>query len=126
MYLEGNPLEKKELCNIMACLALNPSLIKVNGKVVTKQVHRTFVLGVKEPPVNSLQLDGVSCAVSFCAQEKQLVVMLDRPVMRMALQQGWMLSASSVSNAAGLERILQNTTSCGFSVPRCHESKSVT
>ena len=49
MYLEGNPLEKKELCNIMACLALNPSLIKVNGKVVTKQVHRTFVLGVKEP-----------------------------------------------------------------------------
>ena len=27
------------------------SLIKVNGKVVTKQVHRTFVLGVKEPAV---------------------------------------------------------------------------
>ena len=27
-------------------------------------------------------------------QEKQLVAMLDRPVMRMALRQGWMLSTA--------------------------------
>ena len=37
-YLDGNPVEKHRMCNIMACLSMNPGLIKVNGKVLTKQV----------------------------------------------------------------------------------------
>lgn len=63
VFLEGNPVEKKDLFTIMTCLSMNPGLVKVNGKVLTKQ-------------------------------EKNLVLLLDRPVMRMALQQGWMLSTS--------------------------------
>ena len=49
---------------------MNPNLVKVNGKVLSKQ-------------------------------EKHLVLLLDRPIMRMALQQGWMLSTAP-NNTAGM------------------------
>jgi hypothetical protein len=105
VYLEGNPIEKKELCNVMACLAMNPGLIKVNGKVLTKQVLAWFVCSAMDPSTahihTALHVLRVFPRLCACAQEKQLVVTLDRPVMRMALQQGWMLSAS-VNNGAGL------------------------
>lgn len=102
--MEGNPIEKKELCNVMACLAMNPGLIKVNGKVLTKQVLGWFVSGAMDPSTvhihTALHVLRVFPRLCAGAQEKQLVVTLDRPVMRMALQQGWMLSAS-VNNGAG-------------------------
>jgi hypothetical protein len=52
----------------MACLSLNPGLVKVSGNVLSKP-------------------------------EKHLVVLLDRPIMRIALSQGWMLSTTSNPNA---------------------------
>jgi hypothetical protein len=33
----------------MACLTMNPGLIKVNGKVLTKQVLAWFVSGAMDP-----------------------------------------------------------------------------
>jgi len=39
-------------------------------------------------------------AILHHTQEKQLVAMLDRPVMRMALRQGWMLSTAATAATA--------------------------
>jgi len=68
LSLEQNPVADWDLFPVMACLAFNPQLLKVNGKVISKQ-------------------------------QRQLVQQLDRPVTRIALRQGWILSASPQQEA---------------------------
>lgn len=69
LSLEQNPIEEWDLFVVMCCLAVNPQLLKVNGRVVTKQ-------------------------------QRQLVLLLDRPVTRIALRQGWILSTDPHKDSA--------------------------